>query len=468
MATPTTESQLATTTPTNTPGGGDPPVSRAARSVSGISGYAAQAASLRPKARMATTAAKGAAQAADPRVVYTTYRTWIEARILELSALTGTVKLGRARGLLWQMEDVAVRLQSATVNIEGLSKTPAAGTAQDCGGVPPEWIEPARQIIEVLENEIEGVNATPAASRVEGSVYADEDWNSRLGVPQYRTQSDNLASPEATCNGTSFAMAIERLGVSRAAVASACETTMELTAESTPEQVEAKWKTKVGAFLSAENARGSNYQKLRGASQTATVRTTMAAEFKANAQMEDLVLFLAYLKGISRTSITSSSDNIVTLLGVIDGTSAGNLATVEKLTSVGKWDDTVTKVQTCLNGGGGVIFSLYHKGSKTGESGKTHIITVQRAMSDGFIVDDPYGRIRTDYSHKEYGDAFAAKGKMGRTTKNTKESAADDWKVAAAQDPTTAETRGRSYKLTKKSIVDSFYYMQLLSRPATL
>ena len=123
------------------------------------------------------------------------------------------------------------------------------------------------------------------------------------------------------------------------------------------------------------------------------------------------------------------------------------------------------KVAECLNAGGAAIYSFYHKGNKAGESGKTHIITVQRVVSDGFIVDDPYGGIRKDYSHEEYGDAFANKGSMSRSRKNKVNRSGTDWKVSDAQTLDANESLGDSHKVTKKTITESFYYMQLLHRP---
>ena len=469
---------LQETDTSTTAGSGSSPTGGTTRkeAVSGIQGYDAQTAALSVQGASSvaadsvleslapTTDAPAEAPApAGPRAAYLAYRSWIEARILELELLTGQGKLDRARGLLWQMEDVALKMKTEVVDINALSKTPTAGAAANAGGVPPEWIKPARTIIGILENPIAGVEAS-LTGRVEGSKYADEDWNSRLGVPQYRTQSDNLTSPEATCNGTSAAMVFERVGVGRADVVKACETAMGLTAESTAEVKTAKWIEKVEAYLTNQNAKGSNYQKPRGQSQSATTRTTMSGDFKANAQMEDMVLFLAWLKGIGHTSITSSSANLGTLLTAMDGTDGTKIATVEKLESMGTWKDFSKKISDTLNGGGAVVYSFYHKGTKAGESGKTHIITVQRMLDDGFIVDDPYGQIRSDYSHKTYGDAYANAGSMTRVTKNQVHRTGDDWKVDQAQNAEADETRGDSVKVNKKTIEDSFYYVQLLKR----
>lgn len=474
MATPTQVPVTSTTTTSTTANATAGGSSRTAQAVAGITGYDAQAAALSPGGGLgnaisgasdtATAAVAGVNETTTgPRAVYTAYQAWILSRIAEVEALTGQAKLDLARGLLWQMEDTAIRCKSETVDVSALNKTPTAGAAQNCGGVPPEWIGGARTLIQMLENPIAGIEAS-MQGRVEGSKYADEDWNARLGVPQYRTQSDNLASPEATCNGTSAAMVFERIGVGRQAVVEACEREMGLTDASTVEAKTAKWTEKATAYLKKENEAGSNYQKPRGQSQSSTTRTTMAGAFKDSAQMEDMVLFLAWLKGIGRTSITSSSANLGTLLTSIDGTAGTNIATVEKITAKGTWETLSKKVSDTLNGGGAAVYSFYHKGSKASESGKTHIITVQQVLDDGFIVDDPYGKIRTDYSHNELGDAYGAKGSQTRTTKNLVHRTGDDWKVDQAQNPDADESKGDSVTVTKKTIMDSFYYVQLLKK----
>ena len=428
--------------------------------------YASQVAMLKPARPVFGAPVQMSADDGGARATQTAYRAWLQARLAEVAGLEGSARVQRVQGLLWLTEDVACRLRDGqAVQVDALPTAPRLGAPQACGGIPPEWIEVVRQLIDQVERPVEGATASDGA-QVEGSLYSGTDWNSRLGVAQYRTQSDNLASPEATCNGTSFAMAIERLGVSRADVVNACERAMGLTDESTDTQRAERWQQRVGAWMRVENSRSYNYQKLRGQAQSGATRARWSGEFKTNAQMEDVVLFLAYLKGISRTSITSNPGNIRTLLTAIDGDSAGNIATVQKMTSFGSWDNLRTRTRTCLEGGGAVIFSFYHKGSKASERNKTHIITVQHVEDDGFIVDDPYGRMREDYSHREYGDAYAAAGSMRRTTKNTVDrSDANDWQVDNAQSPTANETRGRSYKVTRKTIEESFYYVELLSRP---
>ena len=449
-------------TPSNATAASESDVSSVGSSAGSATGYDAQAAALQPNAETAPTDDAGVCE--PPRQFYLDYRDWIFNRYQEVLALTGWTQVDRVNGLLWQMEDIAYRCQYESIDVQLLNPAPMMGAAFDCGGVPPEWIEPARRLIELVERPTEGIDQSFEGT-VEGSVYSQEDWNSRLGVPQYRTQSDNLASPEATCNGTSAAMVFERVGVSRQAVLAACESQMGLTEESTEEQKAETWKDKVEAYLKKENNRGSNYQKVRGRSQSSTTRTTMASSFYYDAQMEDLVLFLAYLKGIARTTIANSTDNLESMLTDFDGADGTNIARVEKISSAPAWDILSKKVADCLNNGGAAIYSFYHKGNASGESGKTHIITVQRVVSDGFIVDDPYGGIREDYSHDEYGDAFANKGSMSRTRKNKVNRSGTDWKVSDAQNLDTNESLGDSHKVTKKTITESFYYMQLLHRP---
>ena len=67
------------------------------------------------------------------------------------------------------------------------------------------------------------------------------DWNTRLGIPEYRTQSDNLVAPETSCNVTTFAMVLERLGIGREQVSSALDQKMGVSLLQTPEAQSESW-----------------------------------------------------------------------------------------------------------------------------------------------------------------------------------------------------------------------------------
>ena len=119
-----------------------------------------------------------------------------------------------------------------------LSVAPIPGSAVDCGGVPPEWIEPARRLIELVERPVDGIDQSLDGT-VEGSMHSKEDWNSRLGFPN-TVHSPTTSPRQEPRNGTSAAMVFERVGASRQAVLAACERKMGLTEESTEEQKAAR------------------------------------------------------------------------------------------------------------------------------------------------------------------------------------------------------------------------------------
>ena len=359
------------------------------------------------------------------------------------------------------------------------------GTASDVQGfVPPELIPAVRALIRTLEVGVADATAG-TDTQVEGSAHSADDWNSRLGVPQYRTQSDNLTSPEATCNVTSFAMVLERLGYSRADVVAAVETELkkawlrsqrrdpareDLTQIELPE---GEWERRVRTFLDNENAAGSNYQRLRGGSTTNAQRTNMAETFQADAQMEDVVAFLMSLLGISRTSITG---NAGTILNRVEPTAAER-PTQETLTRGGAntWPVVKERMRTTLDAGGGVMLSLFHKGR--GQTG-THIVTVQQVTGDGIVIDDPYGGMRATYRRDQTGDAYADVGSTrgasayrNRVGANDTDADGvdDDWRVRRAQDPAANESRGESDTITDTQMSGAWNYVSLFNRavPAT-
>jgi hypothetical protein len=155
---------------------------------------------------------------------YGEYKDWLDERKTEVDALEGQSKLDLVRGILSQVESVIALLKAGTTpNLDTLTKTPAYTSNHKGNFCPPELIGVVREFIEITEREIEVTGAGNTTSNLAngtdtttgGSLFHDEDWNTRLGVPTYRTQSDNLMPPEATCAPTAFTMALERIGVSR-------------------------------------------------------------------------------------------------------------------------------------------------------------------------------------------------------------------------------------------------------------
>jgi hypothetical protein len=408
------------------------------------------------------------------------FRQWLESRVTEINSerqagtLAGTALVERIEGVLWQTEDLAARLRNeAVIDIATLPTQPAVGQRQDAGGIPPEWIQPARQLIEVLERvEPTAENGAAApATNPEGNRVNGNDWNTRLGVPQYRTQSDNLASPEATCNVTSFAMVAERLGMGRGEVLAAIEQRLQIREDATPAQRAETWQRRVLTFLQGEMRRGQAYQRLRGqAAVDARTLQDWATNFRDTAQMEDLVAFLAHLMGIERTALVGNATQVINALA--EQRQGDNLPTfrqeeifaLQGRTWQAKWTWLSGRIQECLSAGGAAFYSFYHKGS--GRDG-THITTVQRVTNEGLILDDPYGGVRAGYTRSQAGDAYAPAGQTGRTAayKNQVDRTnAGDWQTARAQELEQGESRGNSHLFQAQGVVESLYYVRLVFR----
>jgi hypothetical protein len=93
---------------------------------------------------------------------------------------------------------------------------PADSTGKAKETVPTPLIDNARPLIEKLERMTPDAATPGAGTNPDGAhIGTGSDWNTKLGVPEYRTQSDNLIPPEASCNMTSLAMALERMGYGR-------------------------------------------------------------------------------------------------------------------------------------------------------------------------------------------------------------------------------------------------------------
>lgn len=328
--------------------------------------------------------------------------------------------------------------------------------------VPPELVSSTRELAEIAEGGSGG------------------DWNSRLGAQQYRTQSDNLAAPEATCNVTSMAMVLERLGYSRADVLAAVDREVKLRwlrsqgkgAEgvdlSKVELPKGQWGDEVLRYLDKQQGAGKAYQRLRGRDTGSKERGQMAGAYRNDAQMEDLVDFLLSMLGIDRTTINPAAAK---LLGRIE-TTAGERPAVETIRKEGKntWDVVRGRVHATLEEGGSAILSIFHKGA--GQSG-THLVVPQRVTSGGMVIDDPYGNIRADYDRSKKGDAYAEAGKTRKTSNlrnvpaqvdHDKDGAEDDWKVGASTDLAANERRGESSEQSDAVLSKAWNYVALYRR----
>ena len=252
---------------------------------------------------------------ANTRVKYLDkYKTWLNDRFTEISALQAAEKTTRAAGILSQVEEVAQQLEAGKYpEIDKLSKTPTAETHSYRSFVPPELSAKVREFIVLIESQAPAeTTATPAGSTeatapattapasgttsaVATTTTSSEtspstqtttpapaaaetvNWNARLGIPQYRTQSDNLTPPEVTCGPTSFSMATERLGYSREDVRAAIDE--QLTEHRKTEYRKSKWReTEYRKQLYLETEAGK-------AALAAKTKVTVPTTFQPNPQV---------------------------------------------------------------------------------------------------------------------------------------------------------------------------------------
>ena len=356
--------------------------------------------------------------------------------------------------------------------------------------VPHELIEPVRKLINIVERksyadeaakdkeEPNGWNYAikePQAEKtpvVGGSLHSDIDWNSKLGVPQYRTQSDNLSIPEATCNVTTMAMTLERLGNSRSDVIAAIDAKLKNGKEKTDDELKTLWEEKSEEYMKKITSHEKSIETAAKAKEDAAKVSKAEAEkemktakgnalkaakekfnaaekilenrrkkytwrylrgnkggligkenelakvFKENAQMEDLLDFYLYIitnKLDQRTSIFKNkyNDKIPEIINNPDYSSSekGEVKT-ERIDLKGKkiTNEQRARIKKTLDNGGSVVISLFHKGLGV----DTHIVNVQSISSQGLILDDPYGGLVDSYRQGQEGDFFAGKDKFDR------------------------------------------------------
>ena len=427
------------------------------------------------------------------------YRDWLKERAQELTELPDLEQRPAIRGLLQQMEGILAGLAGGVIpELAHLNPKPTARDGQDLpvhSKVPPLLIPVTRSLIRLLERPGEGraAGANPEASR-DGS---GEDWNTRLGVPQYRTQSDNLASPEATCNVTSLAMVLERLGYGRPEVMTAIEQALRSRywteihpkqGKPTPEDLAAValpasyFQDTLKKYLQKESQASKPHQRVRGTGLNSNKKKAkeqldnLADDYHDSAQMEDLIDFLRYLRGWGdRTEfIGSHSKDIMTAIAPSDE----DRPTMRQINNdkTMEWTDLREQMKQCLADGGGVMLSFFHKGKV---DGNTHIITVQQVVSKGLIVDDPYGAIRADYDRNKSEDAFAKKGAGHNRTAEFKNQADDklkpeqdqselgaDWKADHAQSLEMGESLGDSHEVPDAVFEAAWKYVRLFERPS--
>lgn len=441
----------------------------------------------------------------DPRALATeAYASRLWEVVGDLMLLEDTkLQAARARAVMGQAADVDFALRMGEqVEVALLPRYPEGDQGRmPVGALPPRWVQPARILLQMGGGSGASPSFKPEGGETDlwsaGQAEVQTPWAGPLeaikkygrqpadyGVPGYQTQSNNLASPEATCNGTSLAMVLERLGYSREDLIDAIETRLkrsqlaadleaqELSAAEKKKQMDAfdpsciglrdrTWKTRVLQYLRAENGdrHDSEYQRLRGASQSDDQLKTWAGEFKENAGMDDLALFMMDLLNIERTTVNSGANPSKLVSAVHKGSGKRNLPqpTTERIeTSLG-WTKAKVKLQACLDDGGSAMLSIKHKGA--GQSG-THIVAVQAVTAAGITVDDPFGRARADYDAGERGDAYATPGhtRADSGLKNAKQGR-DDWKRSASVD--AEERRGESSDWTDDMVRSAWFYLVL-------
>jgi hypothetical protein len=320
-------------------------------------------------------------------------------------------------------------------------------------------------------------NTTTENNRiVGGSRHSNIDWNSRLGVPQYRTQSDNLVAPEVTCSVTSFAMSMERLGYGRINIIAAIETKLK---EDNPQETDVTklWETKSKEYLNKVNSTAEkDFRKIRANSGgLAGKEEALSKKFKNIAQMEDLLDFYYYLHDNTprnRSNILGWDDKSKKLNRIADSDfKESDSEKFDNITLKSKWNqDKRNKIKAILDEGGTIVLNIKHKGT----SSNGHIIVVQSINSEGLIVDDPYGKHAQDYRQGETGDLYAGKGKsvsnrkdnneQYRNTKHFNKDETDyskrDFTVESGQNLSSDESKGNSVLLTFKMLDESSSFIK--------
>ncbi len=388
-----------------------------------------------------------------------------------------------ARAMLAQAVRVQDSLEAGEqVDVDKLPKEPDDDVmAYPVVPFPPEWIGAARMLLGWANPPVQAQNPVEAmlhgADR-EGREAAD------YGVSNYQTQSNNLAAPEATCNGTSLAMVLERLGYSRDDLVKTISDHLKrkmltqqyrregLGADEVRKRVaeadlscvylpDSQWQARVQAYLQEENQRGSNYQRPRGATASGAEITRWSKDFKADAGIDDLALFLMNLLGIERTEV-NSGDNPTRVMDAVASAKGGQRPTTERIDAGAGWKKTKPTVQQALEEGGAAMLSVFHKGR--GDEG-SHIVAIQSCNENGCVVDDPYGRMRANYTASKGGDAYTTPGKSRATSglKNAVDTDRDDWKQGA--EVSEDETRGMNSDWSDAMIADSWKYVVVFRRP---
>ena len=207
----------------------------------------------------------------------------------------------------------------------------------------------------------------------------------------------------------------------------------------------------------------NSYKRVRGQSSVSQqTRKGFAKDYKDQAQLEDLLDLLSHEIGVSRTSVISNPNRMLTAI-----TGEKDTPTTEKIWSR-DWAKLSERVHSCLDNGGAAALSFKHKGSR---SSGTHIVSILKAEEDGFVVDDPYGVIREDYNPRGWDDAYWSKnddgkliGSRDRSNQKNESGERDDWGVSWARNLPKEERRGQESVISRKQVERSMFYVQLFHR----
>jgi hypothetical protein len=385
--------------------------------------------------------------------------TWLEGQSTRLAAVNIMTQQAVAHGILQALENAWVQYERSGYLFEMPASTGMAFNQESAGiFLPTELTANIRPIIEVAE-AAGAANSEKAASGV--------DWNTRLGIPEYRTQSDNLVAPEASCNVTTLAMILERMGIGRDQVVAALENRMGIQLLESPESRSETWVEDTLSYINRQMRSPKAYQRVRGEGYMSNnKRSELAGDYQDNAQMEDLLDLLLHQMGQSRTSAVSEPDRLLEEL-----TRGQPTPSSDKIWgggTAGKWDNLAPRVRECIINGGGAALSFRHKGTR---SRGTHIVSILAVQNDGFLVDDPYGDIRDDYMGKGYDDAYWSRNENGslihsrdRSDQRNETAGIDDWGTAWARELREEENKGQETIISKAQVESSMFYVQLFHR----
>ncbi len=359
--------------------------------------------------------------------------------------------------------------------------------------VPPGLISTVRPLINQIEKPGEGRTAAGDSEAARDGTTTD--WNSQLGVPQYRTQSDNLMTPEGSCNLTTLAMTLERLGYNRADALRAIE--RKIKRDEVKKQNEGKavcvmdsdsdidkmkmpdglFEKTVEGYLRNQMSPGENgsaYQRLRGENSLdeAEVRR-LSQQFRQNAQFEDMLDLLRHVSPgpkLGRTSMSQGVPERILQALEPDPERRPRLQTLQAGNA--NWDGVRSAMSESLDKGGAGFVSFRHKGS-TDTKNATHIISVQNVEEGGVRFDDPYGSINPEYRRNRPGDAYGPTGSTTRSPefKNQVSGNAnradgvvgDDWKTENAQNLQRGESLGNSTLVPNAVHQNSWMYARTMT-----